>query len=398
MPSPGVASMPRAGAGCGVASMPHSGVASMPRPGPPPPQQVSEKMRGMLKETTGQSDQKQAAVPELPGVTFRGGAQLTTPPTQRMNPFHHIFHMILITYIGLPAVFYYFTPGNENNPWQASWCEKVLRDLLHADDPRLARFGLTKMYNLWVNNQPQHNTNGYFIRTFMAMFDNPVTLEQAKQLGDLILEVVNHETNNRPKAVCPLRHSVHHPENPRFQDAIGNEAVIDVCTFLHGNPINEENYYDNHEEEMEAMVADDSLCATTGAILKAPPKKIHSTHRTGEQNRMVAIERGELLQEESEEESEPEEHEPAVEHLDDHMDVEEPEPEQEEFIDGNVEEIGREDDGLYEEEENEEEDDDEDDDDIAPREFVVNDANLDDTEEDEFGGGETPEEDTEDSD
>ena len=262
----------------GVASKPKHAHAAGASAAKSPPQKVSDEMFKMYS-AIGKSDSKPSPA-SIPGLKLA-----SSPP--KFNSNQHKLKVVLCDYEGMPAIFYYFVSGNPDKPFDASWCEKVLREQVGKRDERIAGFGLEKPFNLWVNGAAIKNNKGYDVKVFPVRLLEPTTLKAACQLGQQICNVVNQDTNGRPEAVCPVEHSEFHPDNSRWQDVLGNEAPIGVLTGLYGNPINNPKFYAEHQPQVHACFGPDSVCPVIAGILGLPHEYIHPAHRAQPDNAAI---------------------------------------------------------------------------------------------------------------
>jgi hypothetical protein len=152
------------------------------------------------------------------------GLKLASPsPTMRNTSKKHKLVIVCCNHLGQPAIFFFWITGDPDHPFYASWCEKVLREKIQNRDVELDGMGLESPLNLYVNGVPVKNNKGYDVKLFTVRLSEPASLAVACQLGQKICAVVNHATNCRPEAVCPMESSPFHPVEARWQDVMGNE-------------------------------------------------------------------------------------------------------------------------------------------------------------------------------
>jgi len=122
-------------------------------------------------------------------------------PTMNRNSKQHQLVIALCKHLGWPAIFYFFITGNPDKPFDSSWCEKILRELIYNNDNQIAGFGLETPLNLYANGVPIQNNKGYDVKVFPVRLLAPASLEPAWQLGQKIITVVNQITNGHPEAI-----------------------------------------------------------------------------------------------------------------------------------------------------------------------------------------------------
>jgi len=251
--------------------------------GPPVPSGLTPEIKKKLNLA---SPNLSTDTSDIDDIKFRDGTSTASKPAAAgFNPHECFLRMILNTYAAFAYLVFYVTSSDPNDPWKAQFPEKHICDMFYNNI--LMSLGVVGSYNLFVNWLEQKNSKGYSIRGFIVLLQNPISLEQAQRLGQRICDMVNQVPGSRPRMVCPLQHSPHHPENPRLQQVFGDDQSLSIIMAHIGNPTDYQNFNQLYAAVLDAIFGLNTISREMAALLNLDPQFIHPELRTQEENALI---------------------------------------------------------------------------------------------------------------